>query len=319
VLFAVALHLMVIGALAIAAQVVDAAALWPAWPLTGAVLAVLIFVGGSRRIGLPLTEMVSASRRIADGDLSVRVEERGAPWVRSLARAFNSMIARLDRQQRERRDMIADIAHELRTPLAIMQGRLEGMLDGVYPQDAAHVALVLDETRMLARLVEDLRTAANAESGALTLQREPTDYAVLAEDAAASLAPEAAAKLVVIDVQAPDDLPLLDIDPLRVREVLINLLSNAIRHAPAGGIVTVICRSIPDAIVTSVNDRGPGIDPADLPKVFQRFHKGAGSKGSGLGLTIARSLVAAHDGDMTATNREGGGVSVTFTLPFKRT
>jgi signal transduction histidine kinase len=315
IVFAVALHLIVVGVLAIAGSLLGPGWLWPSWPLTGSLIVAFVFVAAMRRVGMPLTEIVGASQRIASGDLSVRVDERGLPWIRSMAHAFNAMTVRLDRQQRERRDMIADIAHELRTPLAVMQGRLEGMIDGVYPRDDAHVTQVLDETRMLARLVEDLRTAASAESGALTLRHEPTDYAILVEDAAAALAPDARRHGVSIDVRTPDDLPLLHIDPLRVREVLTNLLSNAIRHSPAGGIVTASCHTAPAGIVTRVEDRGPGIAPVDLPRVFDRFHKGTGSTGSGLGLTIARSLVTAHGGSIMAENRQGGGASITFTLP----
>jgi two-component system, OmpR family, sensor histidine kinase BaeS len=316
IVFAVALHLIVIGVLAIAGSLLGPGWLWPSWPLTGTLIVAFVFVAAMRRVGMPLTDIVGASKQIASGDLSARVEERGLPWIRSMAQAFNAMTARLDRQQRERRDMIADIAHELRTPLAVMQGRLEGMLDGVYPRDDAHVTQVLDETRMLARLVEDLRTAANAESGALTLQREPTDYGILVEDAAAALATDARLGHIRIDVQTPDDLPLLHIDPVRVREVLINLLSNALHHAPHNSTVTVVCHSTPTNIVTRIEDRGPGIRPDDLPRVFDRFHKGKGSTGSGLGLTIARSLVTAHGGSITAENRQGGGASIIFLLPL---
>jgi len=152
-----------------------------------------------------------------------------------VAGAFNTMAGRLQAQDRQRRELMADIAHELRTPLAVIQGRLEGLLDGVYARDEEHLAGVLEETRVLARLVEDLRTLANAETGVLTLQKEPTDLSMLIRDVVNSFSSETAGRDIGVQVHLPADLPLLTIDPLRIREVLINLLSNALRFTPPGG------------------------------------------------------------------------------------
>jgi two-component system OmpR family sensor kinase/two-component system sensor histidine kinase BaeS len=276
-----------------------------------------------RRFGTPLGDIVSAADRVASGDYEARVLERGTPFLRRVARAFNSMTATLQAQDRQRRQLMADIAHELRTPLTIVQGRLEGLVDGVYPRDEAQLTEVLEETRMLARLVDDLRTLANAEAGSLSLQKEPTDLAVLIHDAVGTFATDAAAAQVALRVDDQHDrteLPLADVDPLRVREVLINLLANALRHTSAGGTVTVAARTSaagPDArIVVSVSDTGSGIAPDDLPRIFDRFYKGATSHGSGLGLAIVRNLIVAHGGDVTATSEPGRGTTITFTLPI---
>jgi len=225
------------------------------------------------------------------------------------------MTAQLHAQDLQRQHLMADIAHELRTPLTVMQGQLEGLLDGVYPRDDARLNEVLDHTRLLARLVEDLRTLAHAESGTLGLRKEPTDLGVLVHDAVAALASEAAARNLVIRVEDRDELPLVDVDPVRIREVLMNLLSNALRHSGSGGSVAITTEARREAIVVSVADTGAGITPEMLPRIFDRFYKGPASHGSGLGLTIARNLVVAHGGEISAESRVGEGTTVTFTVP----
>jgi signal transduction histidine kinase len=279
-------------------------------------LGLVVFVFVMRRVGRPLGDVVGAADRVAEGDFSARVREHGPPWVRSIGRAFNSMTARLEQQQRQRRDLMADVAHELRTPLTVMQGRLEGMLDDVYPRDEAHVAQILDETRRLGRLVDDLRTLAYAEGGTLALQREPTDLALLLEDAAASFRPEAERRRVTLSVQGADDLPMLDVDPLRIREVVSNLISNAMRYVADAGAIAVAARLTTAAeVVVEVSDNGSGIAAADLPHVFDRFYKGQTTSGSGLGLAIAHNLVTAHGGTITARSDPGRNTTFAFTLP----
>lgn len=278
-----------------------------------------VFFISRRRFGRPLGEIVAASERVAAGDFTVRVAEYGPPWLRSVAAAFNSMTAKLAAHQQQRRDLMADIAHELRTPLAVMQGRLEGMVDGVYPRDDAHVAQVLEETRLLARLVDDLRTLAHSESGTLRLDKEPTDLAVLLNDAVASASPAAAQRQVRVTARIATDLPLLEIDPVRIREVVSNLLANAVRYSPANGDVVLEAAADNRQVTIRVRDAGPGISAADLPHIFDRFYRGATSTGSGLGLTIARNLVTAHGGTLTAESLVGAGTTMTVTLPRGRT
>jgi two-component system OmpR family sensor kinase/two-component system sensor histidine kinase BaeS len=285
-----------------------------------AVAGIVLLAAGSfallmRRIAMPLSDVVAAAGRVASGDYAVRVAEHGPRPLRSVARAFNNMTAQLHAQDQQRRHLMADIAHELRTPLTVVQGQLEGLIDGVYPRDAARLNEVLDHTRLLARLVEDLRTLAHAESGTLGLKKEPTDLAVLIHDAVAAFASDAAAKGVVIRVEDRDELPLVDVDPVRIREVLTNLVSNALRHSATGGSITITTDARDAAIVVSVADTGAGIPPEALPRIFDRFYKGPSSHGSGLGLTIARNLVISHGGDISAASRVGEGTTVTFTLP----
>jgi two-component system OmpR family sensor kinase/two-component system sensor histidine kinase BaeS len=288
-------------------------------PIAAAVVVSVFVLGLVRmamsRVGTPVGDIIDVSNRVADGDYAARLNENGPRPVRTVARAFNSMTTRLQAQDAQRRHLMADIAHELRNPLAVLQGRLEGMLDGVYPRDEAQIAAVLEETRMLARLVDDLRTLAHAESGMLTLQKESTDLSILIHEAVASFSMESAAGQVSISATAAPDLPLVEIDPLRIREVLTNLLSNALRHTPPGGTVSVTAVRRDDAIDVSVSDSGSGIAAEEVPKIFDRFYKGRSSRGSGLGLTIARNLVVAHGGGIRAESSAGRGTTVVFTLP----
>jgi signal transduction histidine kinase len=231
-----------------------------------------------------------------------RDPEKGAP------------ISSEDYLDRQRRQLMADIAHELRTPLSVIQGRIEGLLDGVYPRDDGQLSQVLAETRMLARLIDDLRTLAHAEGGTLTLQKEPTDVAILAQEVVDAFAGEAMSGDVSISLSAPPNLPLVCVDPLRLREILINLLSNALHHTPAKGVISIDLSAISDRMTVKVADTGTGIAADDLPRIFDRFHKGATSRGSGLGLAIARNLVAAHGGDIQAESQPGRGTTITFSL-----
>ncbi len=274
----------------------------------------VIFMIAMGRLGRPMGEIVAAADRVASGDLESTVPESGPPWLRRVARAFNSMTGALRKNEEQRRHLMADIAHELRTPLAVMQGRLEGLLDGVYARDDARLTELLEDTRLLARLVEDLRTLAHAESGALHLRRESTDLGLLIHEAARMMSGPAAAGHVTLSVAVPD-LPLIDVDPLRMREVLTNIVANAIRHTPAGGTVTVAAAVAASAVEITVRDTGSGIAPEDLPRIFDRFFKGSSSSGSGLGLTIARNLVEAHGGTIVASSAVGAGTTITVKVP----
>ena len=208
------------------------------------------------------------------------------------------MVERLERDEDQRRTLLNDVSHELRTPLSVIAGNLEAMIDGVHPADEAHLTAILEETRVMERLIDDLRTVALSEAGTLPLHREPTDLDLLVVEVVRSFAGAAGTAGVTVTADVPVDLPILDVDPVRIREVLSNLVANGVRHTPSGGSVVVRGEVTGDRVVLRVIDTGPGIDPDLLPHVFDRFAKGAGSTGSGLGLAIARHLVAAHGGDL---------------------
>jgi len=274
---------------------------------------------GLRLLALPLRDLIDAAQRVEAGDLTPRVREFGPRELRALARAFNSMLERLGRSERQRRQLLADVTHELRTPVAVLQGNLEGMLDGVYPADAEHLGPLLEETRMLSRLIDDLRTLSLAESGVLVLHREPTDLGILVGDVTAAFRAQAEASGVELQADVSDELPLVEIDPLRIREVLVNLVANALRHTPHGGDVRISAAVDSAFLRLAVVDNGSGIAAEDLPHVFERFYKTADSSGSGLGLAIARNLVLAHLGEIEAESVPGAGTTIRMTLPLEGT
>ena len=285
------------------------------------IFAGLLIVGRSfRRFALPIGDLVAASARVADGDYSARVSERGPREVRSLARAFNSMAARLQASDQTRRALLADVTHELRTPLTVVQGNLEGLLDGVYPRDDAHLQPILDETRVLSRLIDDLRTLALAESGTLQLQKEPTDLALLISETVASFRAQANEAGVTLDADIAPNGPILNLDPARIRQVLENLIANALRYTPNGGKIRVQCSvntSLSKSVAVTVSDTGKGIAPDELPHIFGRFYKSRDSRGAGLGLAIVKNLIAAHGGEISAQSEVDKGTTIRFTLPIE--
>jgi two-component system, OmpR family, sensor histidine kinase BaeS len=277
-----------------------------------------------RGSGSVLDALVEQAARVEAGDYAARVNPVGRvpPPVGALARGFNTMAARLEADEAQRRTLLADVTHELRTPLAVVQGSVEAILDGIHPADETHLSAILEETHILDRLIEDLRTLALSESGALSLHREPTDLSILVTDVATSFAATASSAGVELQTTIDDDLPLLDVDPVRIREVIGNLVANALRHTPTGGRIDVQVRlaraagkPARDEIEIRVRDTGSGIDPELLPHVFDRFARGAGSTGSGLGLSIARGLVELHGGTIEASSPPGGGAEIRIRLP----
>jgi two-component system OmpR family sensor kinase len=274
-----------------------------------------------RGITAPLGRLTRAAHAVAGGDLSQRVQIRSSDEISDLGAAFNTMASNLERGEQIRREMTADIAHELRTPLSVIQGNLEAMLDGVYPPDAEHIQPALDQAQLLTRLVEDLRTLALAEAGQLALSRQPTDVAGLVKRVAASFEAKAADKRVTLSVNAPPNLPQVRADGQRIAQVLTNLLGNALRYTPDGGRVDIRLQAEPPFIRIGVKDTGSGISPEDLPHVFDRFYRADKSRsreggGSGLGLAIARSIVEAHGGRIWAESEIGKGTTISFTLPM---
>ena len=272
-----------------------------------------------RRMSNPLDELVEASNKVAEGDYSVRVTEKGPPEVRFLMRGFNSMAENLQVNDRQRRNMLADVSHELRTPITVIQGNVEGILDGMYPADEVRLKSILEETQILSRLVDDLRTMALAESGSLQLKREPTELAPLIQELVAGFDAQAAEKDIKVTLSLAD-LEDINVDPLRIREVLTNIISNALRYTPRGGEVRVgLAESgsgLERSVTVFVQDSGTGIESADLPHVFDRFYKSSDSGGMGLGLSIAKYIIEAHGGKIWAESDAGKGTKISFTLPY---
>lgn len=261
--------------------------------------------GGVRRMTRPMDNLIDAARRIESGDYSAQVPEWGSTDIRSVARAFNSMSARLKTIDEQRRSFLADVTHELRTPLSVIRGQAEAISDGVYPPDASHLAPILDATETLDRLVEDLRTLVLTDAGNLVLHKEPTDIGGLVKDAVESFRSQATSNGIALAATIADGSPTIDVDPARIRQVIGNLLSNAIRHTPSGGSVNAAVSSSAGRVVVTVSDTGEGIPPELLPHVFERFVKGPRSTGSGLGLAIAHDIVVAHGGKITVTSTPG--------------
>jgi signal transduction histidine kinase len=285
--------------------------------LVAALLIVVAIAGIARRVAAPAEDLVEAAERIEAGDLTVRVRERGPRETRSLARAFNAMAARLQANEDRRRSFLADAAHELRTPLTVIRGRTEAMIDGLYPPDAEQLAVILGQTQTLERLVEDLGTVALIEAGALTLHREPVDPGMLIGDVVQAFRSQSDAAGVSLRVLDAPELPLVSVDPVRIRSVLSNLVVNALRHTPSGGVVTLAASHVePDFVSFSVVDDGEGMAKDLAAAAFDRFAKGSASSGSGLGLAIARELVEAHGGSIALESELGQGTRVSFRVPI---
>jgi len=290
-------------------------------PLVIAVLAAVVVIAaltrGLRGVSADLDRILEATRRVEGGDYTVRVGETRSdlPPIHGLAHGFDTMVERLETDEEQRRTLLADVSHELRTPLAVITGNLEALVDGVYPADPEHLTPILEETRVLERLIEDLRTVSLSEAGTLPLHPEPCDLDLLVGEVVRSFGTAATAGGISLVSVVDGDLPIVDVDPVRMREVLSNLISNAIRHTPSGGSVAVGGSATATAIVLTVTDSGPGIRPELLPHVFDRFVKGEGSRGSGLGLAIARGIVEAHGGTIAAESPPDGGTRFRVTLP----
>ncbi|MEA2972751.1 MAG: hypothetical protein QOG82_1209 [Actinomycetota bacterium] len=286
-----------------------------------AIVGFVLIVGGIatrrayHRLGGPVADLLGAAERLGRGDYDVRVTPAGPRELQSLAETINDVAVRLAASEEQRRRFLADVTHELRTPLAVLQSGIEAQLDGIHPRDDPHLGSLLEETQVLGRLVDDLHTLALADAGRLTLHPEPTHPSALVADAVAGHAPIAERKGVRLESTIADDLPEIDVDPTRIGQVLANLLSNAVRHTPADGRVTVSVTRDDTFVRFTVTDSGPGFPADQLATVFERFTRVADSRGSGLGLSIARDLVVAHGGTIAASNRPIGGGEVGFTVP----
>jgi two-component system OmpR family sensor kinase/two-component system sensor histidine kinase BaeS len=294
---------------------------WIAAGIAGG-LALLLAVLLSYRLLRPVEELTRAAAAMAAGDLSQRVQPQGSDALSTLARSFNHMAGSMQHAEKNRRAMTADIAHELRTPIAIQRAHLEALQDGVYPLTPENLQPVLDQTELLTRLVEDLRTLALADAGELRLEAAPVDLPALVRRVLERFRPEAESRSITLQLYTTnaETLRRLPADGGRIEQVLNNLFSNALRHTPDGGEVSASLAAAGDWAEVRIRDSGAGIAAEDLPRLFERFFRADASRsraagGTGLGLAIARQIALAHGGDLLAGNHPEGGAEFTLRLP----
>jgi two-component system OmpR family sensor kinase/two-component system sensor histidine kinase BaeS len=293
-------------------------------PVVLVVFILLIVINLYTRFGRPLEELFNAINTVEEGDLSVRVGENNSDMFSELFKRFNKMVGELERAEQQRRNLTADIAHELRTPLHIIQGNLEGILDGVYQPTPEHINATLDETRLLTRLVNDLQTLSLAETGQLPLRLTPFLLTDLIQDLTSSFSSQAASLGIDLQINIVNPNQQITADYDRLNQVLSNLISNAFRHTPQGGRISIEAESglSPESAVRiMVKDTGAGIASEDLPFIFDRFWRGDKSRTerthSGLGLAITKQLIHAHGGTIEAQSegRPGRGTTFIIELP----
>ena len=311
------LVLMIVGMVVLISRIVSNVGNLSGWFALGAIPFLLMVVVGRSfvRSWRPVRRLINAAGSLADGDYTARVEPTGSGSMRAALNSFNAMAGRLETADEQRRRLLADLGHEMRTPLTVVRGEIEAMLDGVHEIDAEHLGLLLNEVQVMERLLEDLRTLSLLDAGRLPLHPESTDLAALVEDVADGYRRRATDAGVVIEVEADQGSPEIMLDPVRIREVLTNLADNALRAMPGGGRLGLAVRALPGGGSIVGTDTGTGIDPSDLDQVFDRFHKGSTSRGSGLGLTISRNLVEAHGGTIEMESGREVGTTVRVELP----
>lgn len=287
--------------------------------LAAAGLGIIIGLVISRTVSRPLSQLAQAARAFAAHNWDQRVQVGGTEEVAEVAFAFNDMADALQQAETQRRNLMADVAHELRTPMTVLQGNLRAMLDDVYPLERGEIATLYDETRLLNRLVDDLRELALVEAGQLRLNIQPIDLTPLIESTVTNFLPVTEERNLTLSAQIDQTL-VVDADPDRVAQVLRNLIANALWHTPPQGTITVDTHVIDRGVRVSVTDTGEGIAPEDVPHVFDRFYRADRSRsrhngGSGLGLAIVKSLIEAMGGQIGVESKLGSGSRFWFTLP----
>jgi signal transduction histidine kinase len=288
-------------------------------PFAVALLAVFTAFNLYTRFGKPMGQIFNAIDSVAEGNLSVRVPVSDSPQFDELTKRFNKMVSELERADQQRRNLTTDIAHELRTPLHIIQGNLEGIIDGVYQPTPEHINNTLDETKLLARLVNDLQTLSLAEAGQLPLHPTRFLLADLLDDLTSSFSSQAAALGIDLQTNIHDPSKEFSADYDRLNQVLSNLISNALRHTPEGGKISIETEAVDGGIKIVVKDTGKGIPAEQIPFIFDRFWRGdksrTGRTNSGLGLAITKQLIHAHHGTIEAQSKINEGTTFTIELP----
>jgi two-component system sensor histidine kinase BaeS len=290
--------------------------------LTVVIIALILSVFLARSLTRPLRELTAATREMARGKLGQQVPVRSQDELGELALAFNQMSSDLARANDLRRQMTADIAHDLRTPLSILSGYLEALRDGVLEPSTERFEAMFGEARHLQRLIDDLRTLSLADAGELTLSRTSVPPRLVLDQAVSSYGPHAAQHEVGLSVEVEPDLPKIEVDTDRMAQVFANLISNALRYTPAGGQIRLGARRQDGHVLMQVQDNGSGINPEDIPHIFDRFYRGDGARQgesgeTGLGLAIAKSLIELNGGNISVESTPGQGTTFTIAFPLK--
>jgi len=291
--------------------------------LIGAVISLFLGIFLSRTITRPIRELTQATHAVSQGDLSQQVPVRTKDELGNLATAFNTMSTELSRSVNARKQMTADIAHELRTPLSLILGHAEAVHDGVLPPTKENFEIIREEATRLEHLVNDLRTLSLADAGELSINPQSIDPGGLLQEIASLYQFHTQKKNINVELDIAPHLPLLEVDPGRMTQVLTNILDNAMRHTPEGGTITLSAKQAGDKVELAIKDSGPGLPKAEAERIFERFYRvdasrqrdGAVPGGSGLGLAIAKSIVQAHNGQLAVESEPGKGLKVMITLP----
>ena len=291
--------------------------------LIGAVIALLLGIFLSRTLTRPIRELTQATHAVSEGNLSQQVPVRSNDELGELAKAFNKMSAELSRSVSARKQMTADIAHELRTPLSLILGHAEAVHDGVLPPTLENFEIIRDEATRLEHLVNDLRTLSLADAGELTITLQTIEPGRLLKEVVSLYQYQTQRKNISLDLEIASPLSTVEVDPGRMTQVLTNILDNALRHTPEGGRILLSARETNHQIEITIQDSGPGLKAEDLDRIFERFYRTDSARqrdysgGSGLGLAIAKSIVQAHGGQLSAKSETGNGLKVIIKLPMK--
>ena len=293
--------------------------------LMAAIIALLLGIFLSRTLTRPIRELTQATHAVSEGDLSQQVPIRSNDELGELGKAFNKMSTELSRSVNARKQMTADIAHELRTPLSLILGHAEAVHDGVLPPTRENFEIIREEATRLEHLVDDLRILSLADAGELTINPQTIEPQRLLQEVAAIYQYQAQRKNITLDLDITSPLSDIEVDPGRMTQVLTNILDNALRHTPEGGRIVLSAKDTNDQVELTIEDSGPGLKAEDIDRIFNRFYRtdssrqrdGAFPGGSGLGLAIARSIVQAHSGQLSAESEAGKGLKVIVRLPKK--
>jgi two-component system sensor histidine kinase BaeS len=293
--------------------------------LIGAVIALLLGIFLSRTLTRPIRELTRATHAVSEGDLSQQVPVRSKDELGELAQAFNKMSSELSRSVNTRKQMTADIAHELRTPLSLILGHAEAVHDGVLPPSRENFEIIREEAERLEHLVNDLRILSLADAGELSINPQRVEPDRLLREVSAIYQYQTQRKNITLDLDIAASLSEVEVDPGRMTQVLTNILDNALRHTPEGGRIVLSARDLNDQVELAIQDSGPGLEAQDIDRIFDRFYRTDASRqrdgdflgGSGLGLAIARSIIQAHGGQLSAESEMGKGLKVIVRLPKK--